>query len=179
MTVYIGLLRGINVGGNHKIKMAELKALLEELGLRRVQTYIQSGNLVFEADEAEDELRTAMESAIEGRFGFPVPVVLRTADELAAIVRTNPYSPDQLEEGWSIHVLFYPKPISPEQIEALPDLDIGQDEYLHDGREIYQLYRRSMLDSKLPQKLGKLKGGTDRNWKTMAKLQAMVEAMNS
>ncbi|MBB6730446.1 DUF1697 domain-containing protein [Cohnella zeiphila] len=174
MTLYIGLLRGINVGGNHKIKMAELKKLLEEMGLRRVQTYIQSGNLAFESDEREEALRTAMESAIEGKFGFPVPVVLRTAEELDAIARVNPYSPDELEEGWSIHVLFYPNAVAPEQIEALPDLDIGSDEFFVDGREIYQLYRRSMTDSKLPQKLGKLKGGTDRNWKTVVKLMEMA-----
>jgi len=175
MTIYIGLLRGINVGGNHKIKMAELKACLEAIGLRRVQTYIQSGNLVFESEEAEKELRRKMERELERRFGFPVPVMLRTAGELAGVAARNPYSPDELEEGWSVHVLFFAEPIAPEQIAALPETDIAPDEFRAYGREIYQLYRRRMSDSKLPVMLGK-KGGTDRNWNTVAKLLEMAAA---
>lgn len=75
-TVYIALLRGINVGGKNMIKMADLKRTFEALGLGRVQTYIQSGNVLFDSDEEEKTLRDRIEREIEAVFGFSVSVIL-------------------------------------------------------------------------------------------------------
>lgn len=99
MTIFIALLRGINVGGHHKIKMADLKSLLESMGLHKVKTYIQSGNVLFEAEEEEAQLTKRMEEKLNHTFGFPVPVVLRTAEELRQITLDCPYSSDTLKEG--------------------------------------------------------------------------------
>ena len=91
MAFRIALLRGINVGGNRKVSMAELRGLAEELGLGSVRTYVASGNLVFDSDEAPAALEAKLERAIEGRFGFPVDVIVRTGEEWAAIAEGNPF----------------------------------------------------------------------------------------
>src|SRR5258708_28718277 len=85
-TTYIALLRGINVGGQKPIKMTELKRLFAAEGFGRVQTYIQSGNVVFTADRAEEPLRRQLEREIAAAFGFPVTLALRTADELERLI---------------------------------------------------------------------------------------------
>ena len=82
----VALLRGINVGGNKKVPMAELRALGEKLGWRQVATYIQSGNVVFAGGGGAAAAERALEQAIEKRFGFPVPVVVRTAAQWRASV---------------------------------------------------------------------------------------------
>src|SRR4051794_17331421 len=99
MTIYIALLRGINVGKNNRIKMADLKILLETLGLEKVKTYIQSGNVLFEASDDAARLSQLLEEEISKTFGFPVPVILRTAEEYGQIIRDCPYSMESLKEG--------------------------------------------------------------------------------
>jgi uncharacterized protein (DUF1697 family) len=92
LTIYVALLRGINVSGQRLIKMGDLKRVCESLGLQRVQTYIQSGNVLFESAEAEVPLRRRIEQEIEAVFGFSVPVVLRTAGELMQILAGCPWA---------------------------------------------------------------------------------------
>src|SRR5258708_20996960 len=103
-TTYIGLLRGINVGGQKPIKMTELKQLFEAQGFGRVQTYIQSGNVVFTADRAEEPLRCQLEREIAAAFGFPVTVALRTADELERLIADCPFAADALRDEESLYV---------------------------------------------------------------------------
>src|SRR5262249_41661899 len=92
MAVYVVLFRGISVGGNHQVKMAELKALHEALGLTGVQPYIQSGNVVFTSDEADTQsLRERIEEGFLRRFGFHSQVYLRTAADLQGIIERNPF----------------------------------------------------------------------------------------
>ncbi|MGZ4032375.1 MAG: DUF1697 domain-containing protein [Tumebacillaceae bacterium] len=179
MTIYIALLRGINVGGNKKIKMAELKTMLSEMGLHRVQTYIQSGNVVFESEEDAVSLQAKIEQEIHRAFGFTVTVMLRTSTELKTIIENCPFSMDSLAEGESIHLTCLTEPPSQEDISKLSDVaDDVQDEFLITGKDIYIYYRQSILDSKLATKISKLHvPTTDRNWKTIMKLAAMVEAM--
>src|SRR6266404_10004389 len=83
----IALLRGVNVGGNKRVEMARLRALLEELGYRDVRTYVNSGNVVFSGPRRSER---HLEAAIAKTFGFVVPVVLRSRDELADVVDANP-----------------------------------------------------------------------------------------
>lgn len=104
MTTYLSLLRGINIGGHKKIKMSDLKALYESLGFVQVTTYIQSGNVLFSAEtnETDDVLSLRISKSIEERFGFDVPVVIRTKEEMQNIVVQNPFgeeaetAPDKL-----------------------------------------------------------------------------------
>ncbi|MDF2677276.1 MAG: hypothetical protein K0Q97_1594, partial [Bacillota bacterium] len=86
MTIYIALLRGINVGGKNVIKMAELKRAFEEIELCEVKTYIQSGNVLFKSNQEEELLRKKIEMKIEENFGFSIIVVLRTIAELEQII---------------------------------------------------------------------------------------------
>ncbi|AXT52429.1 DUF1697 domain-containing protein [Aquimarina sp. BL5] len=99
MNTYIALLRGINVGGHKKMKMADLKEMLESLGFSAVVTYIQSGNIVFrDASEDIEVLEVKIQTAIKKRFGFDVPVLIITHDTLNEILQKNPYV-KRLESG--------------------------------------------------------------------------------
>ncbi|MBO9597390.1 MAG: DUF1697 domain-containing protein [Cohnella sp.] len=176
MTLYMAFLRGINVGGNHIVRMADLKRTLEEAGMRRVQTYIQSGNILFESDETASELETRFERLLETTFGFPMPTMIRSAEEMKEIMRRCPYSFAELTEGQSIHLSLLKRELSEAVIAAIPELDTGGDEYRIDGRELYWFFNQSMLDSKLPKKLQKIGPATMRNWKTIIKMDELATA---
>ena len=88
---YIALLRGINVGGHRKLKMADLRTIISDMGFENVQTYIQSGNVVFEASEIDtDELSRKIKLQVETTFGYEVPVIIRTAAVLKSILANMP-----------------------------------------------------------------------------------------
>ncbi len=91
MTGYVALLRGVNLVGKSTLKMADLKAIAEELGLDRPRTFIASGNLLFASGEPEEKLRRMLEERLQAHMGKDVRVMLRTADEMAAVVRANPF----------------------------------------------------------------------------------------
>lgn len=184
MTIYIGLLRGINVGGKNKIKMAELKHMLENMGLDCVQTYIQSGNVLFQSNEREEVLRQRIEQEIETVFGFPVIVMLRTAAELEQIIQNFPFSEDVVAEveassvGESLYVSLMVEAPAQEAVDRLSAYGSHGDEYCVEGREVYLLFRHSIRNSKLANNLKKLDvPATVRNWKTLNKLSAMAKAM--
>src|SRR5260221_12619763 len=102
-TAYIALLRGINVGGQKPIKMTELKQLFEAQGFGRGQTYIQSGNVVFTADRAEEPLRRQLEREIAAAFGFPVTLALRTADKRERLIAQCPFAVEALLDDESLY----------------------------------------------------------------------------
>lgn len=176
MTLYMAFLRGINVGGKHIVKMAELKRTLEEAGILRVQTYIQSGNILFESDEAAGELEERFERLLETTFGFPMPTMIRSAEEMKNMMERCPYSFAELTEGQSIHLSLLKHEPTEQEIAAIPELDTGRDEYRIDGRELYWFFSQSMLDSKLPRKLQKIGPATMRNWKTIVKMDELARA---
>jgi len=96
MNTYISMLRGINVSGQKKIRMADLKSLYESLGLDNVQTYVQSGNVVFDSDEQDiDKLRNSIETQIEKQFGFSVPVLIRTMVDFKRVVENHPFAQEE------------------------------------------------------------------------------------
>ena len=185
MLIYIALLRGVNVGGKNKIKMAELRRLLEAMGLDRVQTYIQSGNIVFESNDKEELLQKKIERKIEEEFGFSVSVVLRTAVELEKIIRNCPFSEKAVSEaedsavGESLYVALLLESPPQEAIERLNNYKNEYETFQAENREIYLLFYHSIRNSKLANQLQKL--GTPvtvRNWKTLNKLNTMVTTMN-
>jgi uncharacterized protein (DUF1697 family) len=98
MTIVISLLRGINVSGQKKIKMAALKALYEGLGFENVTTYVQSGNVVFESDDDPQSLSRRIRDGIEEESGYSVAVMIRTPDEWRALVERNPYAKEGVED---------------------------------------------------------------------------------
>ena len=184
MTIYITFLRGINVGGKNKVKMSDLKRVLESIGLVRVETYIQSGNVIFESNETEDSLRKRIEAEIESNFGFSAVVVLRTAEELEALIQDCPFSFEEIKaaetansEGESFYVALLPQVPTQEKIELLNPFHGEADEYRIKKRDIYLLFRHSIRNSKLAINLQKLDvPATVRNWKTMTKLYEQTKA---
>ena len=90
MTDYVALLRGINVGGNHKVEMKGLKALFESLGCTEVSTYINSGNVLFRSGESRETLYGKMEKAIGESYDFPIPLLIKTAEEMRRIAEAVP-----------------------------------------------------------------------------------------
>jgi uncharacterized protein (DUF1697 family) len=176
MTVYIALLRGINVGGHNIIKMQELKSLFTNIGLEHVQTYIQSGNVLFQSYESPVQLRQRIEKGIHNVFGFSVTVILRTAAEWDQIIRNCPYPVDSLLEGESVHIAFLAERPPQEQVNHLLSFRSEIDEYYMEATEIYLYLSQSIRNSKLATHLQKLGvPATLRNWKTIIKLQTMAK----
>ncbi|WP_430788039.1 DUF1697 domain-containing protein [Virgibacillus flavescens] len=177
MTTYIALLRAINLGKYNKVKMADLRSLLESLGLENVQTYIQSGNVIFDSTLNNEQLQKKLEEKMEAKFGFPIPVMLRTVSEFEEIVQKCPYESAKLLEGESVHVAFLSGLPLQEKINALTSYTNEVDEYQIKGTEIYIYFRQNLHKSKLPAQLKKLDvSATLRNWKTVMKLVSMGES---
>ena len=180
MTTYIALLRGINVGGHRLIKMADLKAMFVALGFGGAQTYIQSGNVVFDADEAEQPLRERIEQQIAATFGFPVVVALRTHDELARVIMACPFAQDTLAEGERLYVALLAETPASVGIERMLASKIEPDEFRVLGREVYLLYRQNMRETQLTNNLLESRLGvpaTTRNWRTLTTLAAMSKTL--
>jgi uncharacterized protein (DUF1697 family) len=184
MTVYIALLRGINVGGKNIIKMADLKRVFESIGLCEVKTYIQSGNVLFKSNESEEFLCNKIEHKIEAVFSIPVKVILRTSMELEQIISNCPFSKDEITEAEtlseveSLYVALLTHNPLKENIEYIDVYRSESDKYHIVGRDIYLLFHHSIRNSKLANNLNKLNVPiTVRNWKTLSKLAALAKSM--
>lgn len=107
MITYIALLRGINIGGHHKVPMAELKKVMAKMGLANPRTLLNSGNAVFESyGEDVDALRERIESQLTGHFGFPVPVILKRKDEITAFIEKKPFESINITPDIRLYVTF-------------------------------------------------------------------------
>ena len=171
MTVYVALLRAINVGGTGKLPMKDLAALCTDLGFGEVRTYIQSGNVVFTSRKAEEAVRKALEAALAMALGKPADVVVRSAAEMAAVLAGNPFAKaPPAKVGVAFLNGHLPK-------AALKEVVIpGQEEVALGRREAYIHFPDGMGRSKL--KLPKAWGpATVRNINTVAKLAAMAGEM--
>ncbi|MBS4198133.1 DUF1697 domain-containing protein [Bacillus sp. FJAT-49732] len=185
MTIYIALLRGINVGGHNKIKMADLRSSLEQLGLQNIKTYIQSGNILFESSEPEETLQKKIHNKIEEGYGINSSVIIRTAEELQQIVSQCPFSDQMISEastsskGECLHVALLPKAPSKFNSDKLLTYTHEKELCVINGRDVYLLFYDSIRNSKLANNLKKLEvPATVRNWKTLTKLSLMVEEFN-
>ncbi len=179
MTTFVSLFRGINVGGNHKVKMADLKALHETLRLQDVFPYIQSGNVVFKCEDREEEqLQKQIAESFEQKFGFHAEVIIRTSAELRAIIEKNPFQGQADKESKWVTVIFLDT--LPEKMaqEALLQAYSGPEEIFFSGKELYVYYTDGIGRSKLSHTLieKKLKArATARNWNTILALQELSQ----
>ena len=179
MTRFVSLFRGINVGGNKAVRMDELKELHESLGLQRVETYIQSGNVVFTSEDANPaQLSRQIEEAFEHKFGFLSNVIVRTADEFNVIIENNPFKDQPMKETkWVVAMFLASDPIST-ALEDIQKTYSGPEEIHIIGQEVYIYYPEGIGRSKLTNTFleKKLKTmGTARNWNTVLRLQKMME----
>jgi uncharacterized protein (DUF1697 family) len=186
MTIYIALLRGINVGSKNRLKMDDLRKTLQSVGFNKVETYIQSGNVLFESEEEAALLQQRMVNEIEKVFGISTKVILRTKTEVDQIIDNCPFSEKEIKEaevssdGESLYVSLLDDILLEEQMKRLSILRSDHEEYRVEGKEIYLLFRRSIRNSKLASYLQKLDvPSTVRNWKTMNKLSAMAKQLEN
>jgi len=174
METYIAILRGINVSGQKLIKMAALKAAFEEKGFRDVMTYIQSGNIIFRAeDKKEDALSLKVSKLIMNGFGFEVPVIIRNSSSLAGIIRSNPFLNEKGILADKFHVTFLSEAPETKRRQELEKLSFGNERFVILGREIYLYCPNGYGNTKLSNNFfeNKLKvTATTRNWATVNKL---------
>ena len=166
---YAALLRGINVGGV-KLVMTDLARLCADEGFDCVKTYIASGNVVFTSTKKETAVRDALQRALAAHVGKPVPVLVRTAAELAATVAANPFPG---VAGNRLLVFFLPDPPPKNVLAGVVSPD-GEELAIR-GRELFVHYPNGMGRSKLKVPLWNV--GTSRNLNTVAKLAAMTGAL--
>ena len=183
MPVVICLLRGVNVGGHTKIKMDVLRALCESLGCESPQTYIQSGNVVFQTKERNlKQLARKIEDAIEGKVGFRPDVILRTAAELTEAIAKNPFAKRHDIHPGKLLITFLAEAPSTVALAELAKIDTDPEEMKINGREVYVYFPNGMGRSKFPwPRIGKILGstGTGRNWNTVNKLHEMAKKLES
>ena len=177
MTVFIALIRGINVGGHKKLRMADVKASCESLGWRDVRTHLQSGNIVFRTAK-KDRARLAKE--LEGALGVEARVLLRDADELAKVIAANPM-PEAAQRGPShFIVVFLSAQPAAAAMQSLRDAYAGPETLHLHGSELYIEYGDDMGTSKLSNALIERKlgvAGTARNWNTVTKLLELANEL--
>ncbi len=179
MTQCIALLRGINVGRAKRIAMADLRALIEGLGFTDVRTLLNSGNAVFQASRPSvARIASALEGAIEARCGFPVAVVVLTAQELDAVIAGNPL-PQATQDPSKFLVAFAGKAATLEKVEALLAQAWEPDALAVGSKAAYLWCASGIIESRLSQAFSKSIGdaATSRNWATVLKLQAMTATL--
>jgi uncharacterized protein (DUF1697 family) len=178
MTTYIALLRGINVGGNKLVSMAELRALAETLGLEEPRTLLQSGNLVFRGKkQAATALERTLERAVAAELGVACDFVVRTAAEWDAIIAANPFPEAATRDPSHLVVMCLKGAPSGAQAAALRAVIRGREVGAVDGRQAYLVYPDGIGTSKLTNTVIESKlgvRGTARNWNTVLKLKALA-----
>jgi uncharacterized protein (DUF1697 family) len=159
--------------------MAELKALVEGLGHANARTYVNSGNVVFETERNDpDVIAEGMVQALKKHIGLPVPVVVRTAEELVEIVEKNPF-PDAVKEPKTLHVSFLEVEPASALVDKLQEVERGADDFRVIGKQVYLFYPNFTSGAVfMPTGLDKaLKvTATSRNWRTVTTLLEMCGA---
>lgn len=179
MSTHVALLRAINVGGRNSLPMKALKAMFEALGCRNVRTYIQSGNVVYEATDAvARRVPKAVAAAIQEQAGFAAPVVTRRAEELAKAAKAHAFA-KKAKDPKALHFAFLADAPTSERVALLDPQRSPPDEFKVIGRDIHLYLPNGVAPSKLTNayldsKLGTV--STLRNLATVQKLVALCEA---
>jgi uncharacterized protein (DUF1697 family) len=170
MPPYIALLRAVNVGGNGKLPMTELKTICDRAGFAKAKTYIASGNVVFQSPKSESQVKKTLEAALESYAGKPVGVLVRTAAEMAAVAAANPFPDAPPSKTVAIFLDTTPPANTLDTIanQTTEQLRLGQ-------REIYVYYPDGIGQSKL--RISASKTGTARNINTISKLVELAGSL--
>jgi len=176
MTAYVALLRGVNVGGN-TLKMSWLREACEEIGLKGVRTYVQSGNLVFSSRLSAPKLEQTLKELIDRQTRLPVTVTVRSAADLEGVIAGNPFLKQQGIDVTKLHVTFLAKAVGNPGLDKLDALAGTRDQYRLTGREIYLHcpinYGETKLSNNAIERVLAV-GATTRNWKTVTTLCEMA-----
>jgi uncharacterized protein (DUF1697 family) len=176
---WAALLRGVNVGGNRKLPMADLKRLVEGLGFTRAETLLASGNVVFDAAEKDGaRLEELLEREAKARLRLETDFLVRDAAELKAAVAANPFADAAGERPRHLLVVFTRAPFPADLPDRIAGIYEGPERIAIEDRHLYIDYVEGQGRSKLPQAMAKLKlprAATGRNWNTVLKLAAMLD----
>ncbi len=176
MTTWIVLLRGVNVGGRHKLPMAALRELLAEVGFENVRTYIQSGNIVLEsADGDRHSVARSIRAAIEGRFGFAPHTFVLDVDAFDAAIAANPFSQGD-EDPKAVHFFFMAEPDPTADLDALRQLATQGEEFALTAGVFYLHTPNGFGRSKLVERMRRFIGAetTARNYRSVRAIRALV-----
>lgn len=177
MITYISLLRGINVGGNKKIKMDSLRDGFSSLGYTNIKTYIQSGNILFcSKEEDKTKLEREISSMIMDKYGFDVPVLVLNSYELNEVINNNPFSDSNNYNKDFIHITFLSNEVKEINYKEIESKKESEDEYKIINKAIYLYLQKGYGNTKIHnnffEKLLKTQA-TTRNWKTCLELFEM------
>ena len=168
------MLRGINVGGQKRVSMQVLKEIYSSLGYREIQTYVQSGNVIFSAEASGSSVKEEMEKEIKRTFSFDVLVFLRNRSELAALVKNSPF---KQKDETKLHVTFLSEKPGKIPVDELNSAKNGAEDFTISGKEIYLFcpngYGVTKLSNTFFEKKLKV-SATTRNWRTVNTLLAIL-----
>ena len=176
---FVALLRGINVGGRNLVPMSDLRAAFEEAGYGAVRTYIQSGNVLFEATGSGASIERAVDTMLERRFGAPIVAVVRSQRQLHQVVERAPEGFGTKPGTFHSDVIFLKAPLTPRAAMRVVELRDGVDE-AWPGTGVVYFARRS--DRRTQSKMSRIVGTTEyrsmtiRNWTTVTTLASMIDA---
>jgi uncharacterized protein (DUF1697 family) len=177
-TAYAALLRGVNLGARNRVRMPELRTLVEELGCTDVGTYLQSGNVVLRSDRGADALTKAVEQAIRGELGLDVAVVVRSRRQLERLVAANPFVRPRAREN-TLYATFLAEKPDPDRVRRLRDESFEPERFELVGQDVYLLFPGGYGRSKLSNALLERRLGvpaTTRNWRTVTALAELTAA---
>lgn len=175
MSIFVALLRGVNVGQN-MLRMERLRELCAEMRLKNVSTYVQSGNVVFEAQGTASQWEQALERRLAGETRLPVTVIVKTAAEIGKIIAENPFLKEKGIDSTKLHVTFLKKAPEKGAVDALTKIKAGPDRFHWIGQTIYlhcpEGYGRSRISNMAFERVLGVRA-TTRNWNTVNKLHEM------
>ncbi len=182
MSTYISILRGINVSGQNPIKMDALQKMYKNLGFDNIATYVQSGNVVFKSEIADSkDLGMEITQQIEKDFGFNVPVIVLTIDNLRQIIDNNPFAKDLNKDKAFLHVTFLSSKPDKYDIKAIEEKKQDGEEILITKHAVYLYcpngYGRTKLSNTFWETKLKVRA-TTRNWKTTNELLKIATEIN-
>ena len=180
MPSHVALLRGVNIGAHKRIAMADLRELVSALGYDDVATYVNSGNVVFSAPAhlTNQAIGGIIADGLERRHGLDVPVVVRSAAEIRAVIDGNPF-PEVAATPKLLHVSFLADSPDPQRLAALANAERGPDDFRVCGDVVYLQYPRGLSGATfMPQGLDRALGvvTTSRNWNTVVRLASLMSA---
>jgi uncharacterized protein (DUF1697 family) len=177
VAVYVAMLRGINVGGHKRIKMDQLRISFEALGFERVNTYIQSGNVVFKAGKGSPaRLGKNIEDRIVSDFGFSASVIVRTSAELSEIIAANPFLKQRGIDHEKLHVTFLSEIPAAPALKKLAEFTVAPDQSQCVGREVFLHLPNGFSASslwKVPWEKALAVVTTTRTWRTVNAIHQM------
>jgi len=183
MNTYISILRGINVSGKNLIKMTELRQLYLNLGFINIQTYIQSGNVIFQTELADIKvMESLITEGISNNFGFQVPVIVLTNDSLKSALSNNPFLSGSTKDPAFMHFTFLSDIPQKELVDKISEKDYTPDEYRFDDKTIFLYCPTGYGNTKLTNTFFEKKlrvSATTRNLQTVTQLVSLSSITNN